>query len=453
MPAGWQGVGQPPSRSTKKGTAVSTVANLRVVSKRQAPQLPDLPDEVRLALSEAAESAREGLLAMSVATGLKVMHAMMEAEITTLAGPKGRHDPDRIVVRHGGTPSSVTLGARRVPISRPRARSSEGGEVRLDTFAAFAGDDLLAETVMSRMLAGLAGRRFSAGSEPVGEKVQATASSTSRSAVSRRFVKATGDALGRLLARDLSALPVAALMVDGLHLGEHLMVVALAITTDGTKVPVGLYDGDTENTTVVTGLLADLVDRGLDTTGGLLFVLDGAKALTKAVRKVFGDAALIQRCTVHKRRNVAEHLPERERAAVDRKLVRAFGHPDPDLGLRAARELATSLDRTHPSAAASIREGLEEMFTVRRLGLSASLDRMLTTTNPVESMISVVRSTQRNVKNWKDAAMARRWTAAGMLVAERQFRRIKGHHAMPLLVAALAQHANPSQPETVAAIA
>jgi len=453
MPAGWQGVGQPPSRSTKKGTAVSTVANLRVVSKDRAPQLPDLSEEVRLALSEAVESAREGLLAMSVATGLKVMHAMMEAEITGLAGPKGRHNPDRAAVRHGSTPSSVTLGARRVPVSRPRARSTDGQEAQLGTFAAFAGDDLLAETVMSRMLAGLACRRFVAGSEPVGAQVEAKARSTSRSAVSRRFVKATGDALGELLARDLSTLPVAAMMVDGLHLGEHLMVVALAITTDGTKVPVGLYDGDTENTTVVTGLLADLVDRGLDTCGGVLFVLDGGKALTKAVRKVFGDAALIQRCTVHKRRNVADHLPDRERSAVDRKLVRAFGHPDPDLGLRAARDLATALDRTHPSAAASIREGLAEMFTVRRLGLSASLERTLTTTNPVESMLSVTRATQRNVKNWKDAAMARRWTAAGMLVAEGKFRRVKGHRDMPLLVAALARHTNASQPETVAATA
>ena len=193
-----------------------------------------------------------------------------------------------------------------------------------------------------------------------------------RARQSRRFVKATETALAELLSRDLSNLPVAALMVDGLHIAEHLMVVALAITTDGTKVPVGLYEGDTENTTVVTGLLADLVDRGLDASGGILIVIDGAKALTKAVRKVFGTSALIQRCTLHKRRNVAEHLPERERDLVDRKLVRAFTHPDPELGLRAARELATSLDKTHPSAAASIREGLEEMFTVRRLGLPES---------------------------------------------------------------------------------
>jgi hypothetical protein len=381
---------------------------------------------VRLALTEAAASAREGLLAMSVATGLKVMSAMMHEEITSLAGAKGKHDPNRRVVRHGSARSSVTLGARRVPVSRPRARTTDGQEVALETFAAFAADDPLGQAVLERMLAGLACRRFSHAQEPVGEAVAADAR---------------------------SGLSVAALMVDGLHIAEHLMVVALAITADGTKVPVGLYEGDTENTTVVTGLLAGLVDRGLDASGGILVVIDGAKALTKAVRKVFGGQALIQRCTVHKRRNVADHLPERERDLVDRKLVRAFTHPDPELGLRAARELAASLDKTHPSAAASIREGLEEMFTVRRLGRPESLERTLLTTNPVESMISIARTTQRNVKNWRDAAMARRWTAAGMLVAESKFRRVKGHKDMPLLVAALARHTGSGQAKTVAATA
>jgi hypothetical protein len=432
---------------------MSKVSGLRVVAKDGVAKLPDLPDEVRIALSEVATSAREGLLAMSVATGLKVMAAMMEAEVTELAGPRGKHDPNRAVGRHGSARTSVTLGSRRVPVTRPRARTTDGREVVLTSFAAFADDDPLGEAVMNRMLAGLAARRFSAGDEPVGAQVSATARSTSRSAVSRRFVKATETALAELLARDLSQLKVAAMMIDGLHIGEHLMVVALAITADGTKVPVGLYEGDTENTAVVTGLLADLVERGLDASGGLLFVLDGAKALAKGVRKVFGKQALVQRCTVHKRRNVAEHLPERQRELIDAKLVRAFGHPDPILGERAARDLAASLDRTHPSAANSIREGLTEMFTVRRLGLSEVLERSLTTTNPVESMISVTRTTQRNVKRWRDAAMARRWTAAGMLVAEAKFRRIKGHKDMPLLTAALARHTAQHQPETVGASA
>ena len=177
---------------------MSKVSTMRVVSQDRVPELPDLPEEVRLALSEAAASAREGLLAMSVATGLRVMHAMMQAEITTLAGPRGRHDPDRAAVRHGSAPSSVTLGARRVPVTRPRARRTEGTEVQLESFTAFAGDDLLAEAVLSRMLAGLACRRFTAGSEPVGAQVEAGARSTSRSAVSRRFVRAPPYRAGRV---------------------------------------------------------------------------------------------------------------------------------------------------------------------------------------------------------------------------------------------------------------
>jgi hypothetical protein len=194
-------------------------------------------------LSEAAAAAREELLAMSVATGLKAMHAMMQAEITSVAGPRRRHNPDRSAVCHGSAASSVTLRARRVPVSRPRAHTTDGAQVPLQTFAAFAGDDLLTETVMARMRAGLACRRFPAGSEPVGEAVEAEARSTSRSAVSRRFVRATQAALVELLTPDLSELQVAARLVDGQHIDEHLMVVALAMTTDGTKVPVGLVRG------------------------------------------------------------------------------------------------------------------------------------------------------------------------------------------------------------------
>jgi putative transposase len=232
----------------------------------------------------------------------------------------------------------------------------------------------------------------------------------------------------------------AALLVDGVCIAEHCCVVALAILADGTKLPVGLWLGDTQNTTVVTHLLADLHDRGLDASRGLLVVIDGVKALHRAVRKVFGEAALIQRCTIHKRRNVTDHLPELERSQVDAKLARAFNHPDPAAGLRAARDLACALQARHPGAAASLREGLEEMFTVRRLGVTDRLARTLTSTNPVESMISIARTTTRKVKRWKDGQMVCRWTAAGMLAAERSFRRVKGCKDMPLLMAALARH-------------
>jgi putative transposase len=251
-------------------------------------------------------------------------------------------------------------------------------------------------------------------------------------------------------------LDVKVLMVDGEHLADRCCVVALAITADGTKVPVGLWDGATENKTVVRALLADLVARGLDATDGLLVVLDGAKALAAAVREVFGATAVIQRCTLHKRRNVAEHLPEKEKPWVDAKLVKAFGHPDPAQGLRNARHLATLLDKGYPGAAASLREGLEEMFTVARLGIDGRLATTLVTSNPIDSMISIARTTNRNVTHWKDGEMVLRWTAAGMINAERSFRRVKGYKQMPQLVAALYRHAHPdtaAPAETVGAAA
>jgi transposase-like protein len=243
------------------------------------------------------------------------------------------------------------------------------------------------------------------------------------------------------MSRDLAELRVAALMVDGIQIAGRCCVVALAILADGTKLPVGLWDGSTENATVVRHLLADLQGRGLDAAHGLLVVIDGAKALASAVRQVFGDLALIQRCTLHKRRNVADHLPEAERARVDAKLARAFNDPDPEVGLRAVRQLAGGLQRKYPGAAASLREGLEEMFTVRRLGIEGRLASTLTSTNPVESMLSIARTTCRNVKRWRDGQMVCRWMAAGMLAAERSFRRLKGCKDMPRLVAALARHA------------
>jgi putative transposase len=441
---------------------MKTVPTLRVVSNSDAPAqldelgVDDLPAEVRLALGEIAGVAREGLLAMSVAAGMAVMQAMFDAEVTAACGPKGRHDPDRAAVRHGAGRGSVVLGGRRVPVMRPRARTTGGAEVPLGAYRLFAAEDQLTAVVMERMLAGLATRRHVKAGEPVGQAVQEQARSTSRSAVSRRFIAATKTALAQLLARDLSGMDIKVLMLDGEHLADHLAVVALAITADGTKVPVGLWEGSTENATVVKHLLADLVARGLDAGDGLLVVIDGAKALSSAVKAVFGAQAAIQRCTVHKRRNVADYLPEAERGFIDTKLGRIFANPDPAAGLRDAKALATALARKHPGAAASLREGLEDMFTVTRLGITDSLARTLTTSNPIESMISIARTTNRNVTRWRDGQMVLRWTAAGMLNAQRSFRRVKGYKQMPQLAAALYRHAHPDtthRPETVGAAA
>jgi transposase-like protein len=419
---------------------------LRVVDRDEAVELPGLSEELRVALTEAAGAAREGLLAMSVGIGLRVFAEMMDEELTAMVGPKHAKRPGRTAGWHGTAPGSVVLGGRRVAVERPRARTTDGSEVACDTYTAFADDDLLCQLVMERMLAGLATRRHRAANEPVGAEVEAAAASTSKSAVSRRFVARTKQALAELMARDLSELTVAALMIDGVHFAEHCCVVALAICTDGTKVPVGLWLGDTENKTVVTNLLADLADRGLSADGGLLVVIDGAKALTAAVRRVFGESALIQRCTLHKRRNVTDHLPVDQRHWVDQRLARAFNHTDPAAGLRQVRELARQLETRWPDAAASLREGLEEMFTVRRLNVGDRLARSLSSTNMIESMISVGRDTTRNVKRWRDGNMVKRWAAAGMLNAERSFRRLKGCNDMPTLVAALRRHAETVTP-------
>lgn len=422
---------------------MKTVPTVRLADTTDAAALPDLPMEIQLAMTDIAGAAREGLLAMSVAAGLAVMAAMFEAEIAEACGPKGKHDAERAAVRHGQGRGSVTLGGRRVAVTRPRARTVDGHEVPLASYTHFACEDLLTQVVMERMLAGVATRRHACTAEPVSEKVSGTTKSTSKSAISRRFVRQTETALAELMARDLAGEDIKVLMLDGEHMAERCVVVALAITADGTKKPVGLWDGSTENKTVVRALLADLVSRGLAFDVGLLVVCDGAKALSAAVREVFGDQALIQRCTLHKRRNVADHLPDKEKAWVDAKLVKAFGHPDPAQGLCNAKHLAAQLDKSHPGAAASLREGLEEMFTVARLGIDGRLAKTLTTSNPVESMISIARATNRNVTRWRDGQMVLRWTAAGMLNAERSFRRIKGHKQMPQLVKALRRHAHP----------
>jgi len=422
---------------------MKTVPTVRLADASETAGLPEWPEEIQLAMTDIAGVAREGLLAMSVAAGMAVMQAMFEAEIAAACGPKGRHDAGRAAVRHGTGRGSVTLGGRKVAVTRPRARTTDGHEVPLSSYAHFAAEDVLTRVVMERMLAGVATRRHARTGEPVGEQVSGVQKSMSRSAISRRFVKQTETALAELMARDLTGEDVRVLMLDGEHLAERCVVVALAILADGTKKPVGLWEGSTENKTVVRSLLADLVARGLCFDDGLLVVLDGAKALSAAVREVFGDKALIQRCTLHKRRNVADHLPDKEQAWVDAKLVKAFVHPDPDQGLRRVKDLAGLLAKGYPGAAASLLEGLEEMFTVARLGVDGRLAKTLTTSNPVESMISIARTTNRNVTRWRDGQMVLRRTAAGMLNAERSFRRIKGYKQMPQLVDALHRHAHP----------
>jgi transposase-like protein len=391
------------------------------------PFAPVVPERVSVTLAELAGEVREGLLALAVGAGLQVMAAMMEADVTAVCGPKGRHDADRSATRHGHGAGSVSLGGRRVPVRRPRMRATDGsGELGVASYELFSQTEVLGRMAMERMLAGLSTRRYPVGLEPVGARVQQAAASTSRSAVSRRFVAATETALAQLLAADLSTLDLVGLMIDGVHFGEHCCVVALGIGIDGTKHPLSLVEGSTENATLVTELIVGLRERGLDVTRPILVVLDGSKALRRAVLDVF-DRPVLARCQLHKIRNVQDKLPQKMRQVVAARMRRAY-HADSALAAEAElTALANELDRTHPGAAASLREGMAETLTVLRLGLPPTLARTFRSTNAVESMISICRDHAGNVKRWRDGQMALRWCAAGMVEAGKQFRRVNGH--------------------------
>jgi putative transposase len=414
-----------------------TIPRPRIVSRSTDLEAEDLPEQVSVALRELVGAAKQGLLALSVGVGLAVVHELFEAEVTRLAGPKGKHDAERQAYRHGQEARQVTLGGRRVQVDKPRVRSLEDEEVELRTFRAFAGRDLLTTAALERMLAGLSTRRYPAGLESIGE-VEPLA--TSKSAVSRRFVQGTEQQLAELFGRDLSQLDLLAIFIDGILIAEHCVVVALGVDAEGRKQPLGLWEGSTENKTVCNALLANLIERGLDPEQPRLFVIDGGKAIRAAVVSTFGKHGVIQRCRAHKRRNVLEHLPQSERTFIGRKLDQAWKEPNAERAGAQLRALAKHLEVKHPGAAASLLEGLEETLTVTRLGLSPSLLRTFKSTNPVESMISVGRTVARNVKRWRNGKMVLRWTAAGLLEAEKQFRRVNGYREMPLLRRALKQH-------------
>jgi transposase-like protein len=425
---------------------------MQTVSRRQVeagiePTEEPLPPRVQEALGHLVGAAKEGLLALSVGVGLGVLEELMAEEVDDVCGPRGKHDPDRVAYRHGSDDGEVTLGGRRVGVTRPRMRSKDGEqEVPVRTYEHFAARDQLTAVVLERMLAGVSTRRYRRLQEPVGEQVEQSARSTSKSAVSRSFVARTKEALIELMARPLSDVRLAVLMIDGVGLKDHTCVVALGITTDGIKIPLGLWDGSTENKTVTSELLSNLVHRGLDVEQGVLVVIDGSKALRAAVNDVLGTRTPVQRCQIHKQRNVLDHLAERDQDLVKRRLRRAWAETGYEQALEQLTTLAAELERSHPGAAASLREGMVETLTVTRLGVKGKLKKTLASTNPCESMIECVRRTARNVKHWQNGEMCLRWTAAGMLEAEQQFRRIIGYQDLAKLAARVEREVTHPQP-------
>ena len=417
------------------------VSGPEVVTTAEASELP-LPAEIQEALGELVGAAREGLLALSVGLGLTVVHELMEAEVDEVVGPKHKHNPDRTAKRHGHERGSMTLGGRRVEVSRPRMRTADDEhELPVQSYEYFADRDPLTRAVMDRMLAGVSTRKYAQVGEPVGEDVEASSTSTSKSTVSELFIERTGTALGELMSRRLDDVRLAVMMLDGMDIADRTHVVALGISTEGVKIPLGLWEGSTENATLARTLLADLVDRGLDPEQAILFVIDGGKALRRGIKDVFGEHALVHRCHRHKERNVTDLLPERDRPQILVRIRGAWALENADLAEQWLEQLASELERTWPDAAASLREGLDDTLTLMRLGITGQLAKTLCSTNPCESMIEIVRYTQRNVKRWQNGDMRKRWTAAGMLVAEQQFRRIIGYRDLAKLVIAIERHA------------
>ncbi len=408
----------------------------------QAPDSRPVTIQVPLPVLGVVHGVREALHGLCIATGLQVLEAMMEADREVLCGPKGRHQVERSTWRGGSADSQVTLGGRQVEVPRLRVRSA-GGEVPLVSFEWASAADPLDEHTLAAVAAGVSTRRYASTLDPVPADV--TERATSSSAVSRRFVALSTKRLEAFLDRPLGELDLRVVCIDGKVFRDHCMVIALGIDAAGRKHVLGLREGATETAAVTTGLLSDLVTRGLPTDRTLLFVIDGAPGLRRAITDVFGSRGVVQRCQVHKCRNVLGHLPERLHASVGKALRDAWDLDSADRAERVLQRLAGSLERDHPGAAASIREGLAETLTVQRLGLTEALQRTLRSTNIIENLNGSVERYTRNVKRWRGGQMIERWVASALVEAEKHFRRIRGYRDLPHFISALDTVAPPDR--------
>jgi putative transposase len=376
---------------------------------------------------------QEGVGHLMREAGLLLMVGVMEEEVRHVVGERYVPNTDRQASRWGKERGYCVVDGQKVPIRRTRIRDKANREVKLGSYELFQRSGPLAAAVWDKMMRGLTTRNYG----PV-VKDFASAYGVEKSAVSENFIEASREKLKELMERPLGNLNLCAVLIDGTPFKDRQMIVALGIGCDGRKTVLGLREGATENATVVSALLSELIERGLDFTTPRLYILDGGKALHAAVRRHAGDAACIQRCQVHKKRNVIDHLPEEHKADVKRKLQNAYAMVDYGDAKRALERLHRELMDINPSAARSLEEGLEETLTVHRLRVPEQLRRTLTSTNVIESAFSIVETVCRNVKRWRDGDHIERWVASGLLVAERQFRKVIGHRQIPMLLSSLA---------------
>jgi putative transposase len=396
-----------------------------------------------LPMAEMVGWLREGVGALIRQAGLRVMELLMEEEVRERVGERSQPRPDRTANRWGKERGFCVVMGQKVPIERPRVRTTDDREVRLGSYEMFHRGEPLTETVWEKLMLGLSTRKY-------GQAVREFAESygLDKSAISEHFIEASREKLKAMMERRLEKVRLCALLIDATPFAGQQMVAALGISQDGRKTILGLRQGATENATVVGELLGDLMNRGLDFSEPRLYVLDGGKALHAAVKKHGGEAALIQRCQVHKRRNVLDHLSEGQRPVVARKLNAAYALEDYAAAKQALDTLHRELMEMNPSAARSLGEGLEETLTVHRLHVPPQLRKSLASTNVIESAFSIVERVCANVKRWHGGDQRERWVGSGLLVAEKQFRRVQGHKQIPVLLRELEALA-PSKAEGV----
>jgi transposase-like protein len=371
--------------------------------------------------------------------GIEAMEQMLRGDAQRLVGRPHSRGRGRVGQRWGATKGKIGFHGGKVDVRRPRVRC-DGHEVQLPTWRTAQAEDWLGRWAMNLMLINVSTRKLKRAVRlPEGDLPAVMGDGTSKSAASRRFVALSAERMAGWMGSDLSRLDLVVIQIDGLHIGNDLVLVgALGIDGEGNKHPLGLVEGATENAAVVQALIDNLVERGLDPKVCRLFIVDGAKALTKVIRATFGRHTPIQRCQIHKARNVIERLPKPLHASVRKALRQAWELDDADRAERLLRNLARRLEHEAPGVAGSILEGIDEMLTVNRLGLPAQLRRSLACTNSIENVMGTVRRVCRNVKRWRNASMALRWTAAGMMEATKGFRRLKAHKQLPILKTALA---------------
>jgi len=414
------------------------VKSLTKSKKQELAAVRDAQVELALPVAGVLNDVRSAFFGLCVNAGKAVLTAMMEQERAAVCGAKGVPKPMRSAYRGGHTRSQVTLAGQRIAIARPRARHIQTGEISLPSFQWATHRDPLDTATIAAIAAGVSTRRYGTTLDPLpaGE----SAGAVSKSAVSRRFVALSSERLEQWLASRLDHVRLPVVMIDGIHCKDRVVLVALGFDTDARKHVLGLREGSTENTRVVRSLISDLIERGLDADTPRLWIIDGGKALRRAITQVFGAGALVHRCQEHKRRNVIDHLPEHLHASVGRALKDAWHSKDAALAKRQLERLANSLAKAHPGAAASLREGLAETLTLTTLGIGGALYRTFRTTNPIENLNGLIAHYTRNVKRWRGGEMVLRWIATALHEASGGFRAVRGFRDMKRLVAALDEH-------------